>query len=202
MPATREQPFSDQLETWLDSKQPKTLGGLTKVSAEKSFAILFVVLMALPALPLPTGGVTHVFEVITMLLALELIIGRTTVWLPKKWLRRPLGKTLETRSLPYLIRKIRWLEKHSRPRLGSLLAQRGYRRVIGLIVLLLTIGAFLAPPFSGLDTIPSLGVVGISLAMILEDLLLFAIAVVIGALGVLLEIGLAAAAGNILTRIL
>src|SRR6476660_4552503 len=76
---------SDQLEGWLGDDGPKTLGSLIDVFGEGSFAIVFVLLMAVPALPLPTGGVTHVFEVITMLLALELIIGRRTVWLPERW---------------------------------------------------------------------------------------------------------------------
>ncbi|MEA2335963.1 MAG: hypothetical protein QOG40_2453, partial [Solirubrobacteraceae bacterium] len=78
---------SDQLERWLKGDGEKTLGGLIDVFGEGSFAIIFVLLMAVPALPLPTGGVTHVFEVITMLLALELIIGRRTVWLPDRWRR-------------------------------------------------------------------------------------------------------------------
>jgi hypothetical protein len=41
----------------------RTLGGLIEVFQEKSFAILFVLLLGLPALPLPTGGATHVFEI-------------------------------------------------------------------------------------------------------------------------------------------
>ena len=74
--------LSDQLEGWLRSEHAKTIGSLIDVFEEKSFAVLFVLLLALPALPLPTGGVTHVFEVIAMLLALELIVGRRRVWLP------------------------------------------------------------------------------------------------------------------------
>ena len=35
-----------------------------------------MILLGVPALPLPTGGVTHVFEVITVLLAAQLVVGR------------------------------------------------------------------------------------------------------------------------------
>jgi hypothetical protein len=49
---------------------------------EKSFAVLFVLLLGVPALPLPTGGATHVFEVIAVLLALQLTAGRNEIWLP------------------------------------------------------------------------------------------------------------------------
>jgi len=63
----RERPISDQLQHWLSSDGEKTLGSLIDVFEEKSFAILFVFLLGVPALPLPTGGVTHVFEVIAVL---------------------------------------------------------------------------------------------------------------------------------------
>lgn len=186
-------PFSRQLDQWLKSRHPKTIAGLINATGEKSFAIVFLVLMAIPALPIPTGGITHVFELIVMLLALELVAGRRTIWLPKKWLKRPLGKTMEQRSIPYLIKKITWFEKHSHPRWGGLLANRLFLRGVGLIVFGLTLGAFLAPPFSGLDTIPSLGVVGVALGLILEDFVIYIIGVVVGIAGVFIEIGFGAA---------
>src|SRR5579871_3256472 len=97
------QPFSSQLEQWLQSTKPKTIAGLVELSGDKGFALIFLVLMAIPALPLPTGGVTHVFELITALLALEMIAGRQTVWLPKKWSNRQLGKGTLQKTLPKLI---------------------------------------------------------------------------------------------------
>src|SRR5436190_2752754 len=113
--------FSDRLAGWFQSPEPKTVGSLVELFGEKSFAVLFVLLLAVPALPLPTGGVTHVFELIAMLLALELIIGRRTVWLPERWCRRELGPAAQKRFSEVLLRRLRWLESHSRPRLGFLL---------------------------------------------------------------------------------
>ena len=37
-----------------------------------------------PATPLPTGGVTHVFELITVLLG-AMVLGRRTIWLPERF---------------------------------------------------------------------------------------------------------------------
>src|SRR3954447_21243288 len=71
-----ERPISDQIADWNSSPGPKTLGGLVLVFEEKAFAIVFVLLLGVPALPLPTGGATHVFELIAMLLSLQLIAGR------------------------------------------------------------------------------------------------------------------------------
>src|SRR5829696_10376647 len=150
--------LSDELERWLQSDRPKTIGGLVELFQEKSFAVLFVVLLAIPALPLPTGGVTHVFEVIAMLLALELIVGRRKVWLPERWRSREISPEMRERFSKSLLPRVRWVERHSHARLGFLLSYRFAGVVYGVVTLVLVVTAFLAPPFTGLDTIPSLGV--------------------------------------------
>ena len=73
---------SDRLEQWFGAEK-STLGGSID-AFRKSFAVVFIVLMAVPALRF-RPGVTHVLEAITMLLALELIVGRRTIWLPARW---------------------------------------------------------------------------------------------------------------------
>ena len=178
--------LSDQLEGWLRSEEPKTIGSLIDVFEEKSFAVLFVLLLAVPALPLPTGGVTHVFEVIAMLLALELIVGRRCVWLPERWRTREIGMPTRERFATALLPRIRWIERHSHARLGFLLDHRLTGVVYGAVTLVLVLTAFLAPPFTGLDTIPSIGVVLISLGVLLEDPILGGIGFVVGAAGVLI----------------
>ena len=180
--------MSDQLARWLQGPQTKTLGGLIDLFGEKSFAIVFVVLMATPALPLPTGGVTHVLELITMLAALQLIIGRRTIWLPERWKRLELAGGSDSRSVNGLLKVIRWLERLSHPRLRRLLRLRVSGVLFGAIVLALSLTAFVAPPFSGLDTLPALGVVVIAVGFLLEDIALVLAGTVIGAVGVLLVI--------------
>jgi hypothetical protein len=178
--------LSDQLEGWLRSDQPRTIGSLIDVFEEKSFAVLFVLLLAVPALPLPTGGVTHVFEVIAMLLALELIVGRRKVWLPERWRAREIGMPTRERFATTLLPRIRWIERHSHAHLGFLLSHRIAGIVYGAVTLVLVLTAFLAPPFTGLDTIPSIGVVLISLGVLLEDPILGGIGFVVGGAGVLI----------------
>jgi hypothetical protein len=56
--------------------------------------------------------------------------------------------------------------------------------VFGLATLGLTLAAFLAPPFSGLDTLPSLGVVVLALGYLMTDVVLSAVGAVIGLAGV------------------
>ena len=91
--------FSKKLEMLLRSKQPVTLKALTDSFVEKSFAIVLLLLLALPALPLPTGGITHIFEIIAMLVCIELIAGRKTLWLPNKWLNSNIPRSLQKSAL-------------------------------------------------------------------------------------------------------
>lgn len=177
--------LSDRLEEWLRGPQSKTIGSLVELFEEKSFAVLFVILLAIPALPLPTGGVTHVFEVIAMLLALELIFGRRQVWLPQRWRSRELPEGIVKQG-DVLLKRIRWVERHSRARLTFIISHRFSGLIFGALALALTVTAFLAPPFTGLDTLPSLGVVLISLGVLFEDALLALAGVAIGAAGALL----------------
>lgn len=184
--AEDNQKFSTQVSDWLSRKGPKTLGQLEQHFGEKSFAVAFVLLMALSALPLPTGGITNVLDVATILLSIELILGFRSIWLPKWAKNIRLGHVITAKALPRFIRFIRWFEKYSRPRFGKPLREREFLRLAGLIVLVFALGAFLAPPFSGLDTLPALGVVIVSLAIILEDMALFIAGCITGLAGTVL----------------
>jgi hypothetical protein len=193
-PRSEPEKVSEQLERWLRTDGEKTLGSLIALFEEKSFAILFVLLLGVPALPLPTGGATHVFEVIAVLLALELIAGRTQIWLPERWCTRELAGDKQQRFITSLMKMIRRLERFSRPRLRFLFDHRLSNIVFGVLVIGGSAGAFFAPPFTGLDTLPSLGVVLLSLGVLLEDFVVVVAALAVGVAGVVLEVVLGGAA--------
>jgi hypothetical protein len=182
--------ISDLLEQWLGEDQPRTFGELVDAFGEKSFAVVFIVLLSVPALPLPTGGVTHVFEAIAMLVAVQLVVGRGSIWLPARWKRLDLGGRTGERLTQTLVRRLRWVERLSRERLPYLTRGRPARALYGALVFVFSLAAFLAPPFSGLDTLPALGVVIMSLGVLLADFVLVAAGTLIGCLGVVAVIGL------------
>lgn len=193
-PRQAPEQVSEQLERWLSSDGEKTLASLVELVEEKSFAILFVLLLGVSALPLPTGGATHVFELVAVLLALQLIAGREEIWLPRRWRKLELAGDRQRRFITALMRMIRRLERFSRPRLRFLFDHRLSNIVFGLLVIGGSVGAFVAPPFTGLDTLPSLGVVLLSLGVLLEDFLVVAVALAVGVAGIVLEVVLGSAA--------
>jgi hypothetical protein len=183
--------LSHELETWLRTSEAPTLGGLIEVFGKRAFAVVFVLLLGVPALPLPTGGVTHVFEIVAILLAIELVIGREEIWLPRRWRARRLDTS--ARFVNGLIRAIRRVERFSHPRLRFLFGHWLSNLVFGVLVAAGSAAAFLAPPFTGLDTLPALGVVLLSLGVLLEDFAVVVAGVVVGVAGVALEIALGSA---------
>ena len=176
--------FSTQLEQWLKSSRQKTLGDLISVFGEKSFGVMLLILMILPALPIPTGGITHVFEIVAMLIGLEMVLGLRTIWIPRWALIKNVSGIAESKVMHALTKKLRWIEKYSRPRMGRLLDNTQFLRLVGLLVIGFSLTAFLSPPFSGLDTIPSMAVVLLSLAIILGDVVLAAVGTIVGLIGV------------------
>src|SRR3954447_2271611 len=135
-------PVSDQLETWLSTDGDHTLGGLIEVFQEKSFALLFILLLGVSALPLPTGGATHVFDIVAVLVATQLVIGRDHIWVPNRWRGLNLGGSKQQKFINGLLKMIRFLERFSKPRLAFLFDHKLSNSVFGLIVIGFTAGAF------------------------------------------------------------
>lgn len=186
--------ISDEIESWSAQAGPRTLGSLIDAFGARSFAVIFVILLGVPALPLPTGGATHVFEVISMLLSLQLLVGRTDVWLPSRWRATELTSPRRAKLIGGLLSMVRRLERLSRPRLAALFGGRLANAVFGALILVLSIAAFAAPPFSGLDTLPALGGVLVALAVLLRDAAVLICGVLLGGAGIVLELVLGRAA--------
>lgn len=189
--APEAEPASAVLERAL--KNGTTLHRLVESFEEKGFAVAFIVLLGVPALPLPTGGATHVFEAMAVLLALQLIAGRETLWLPRRWRDVRIGGGDRQRFVRGMLRLVRGAERISKPRLPWLLRPRLASIAYGLFVIGGSVAAFFAPPFTGLDTLPALGVVLVSLGVLLDDSAFVIGGSIVTAAGVALELTLGAA---------
>src|SRR5512132_1093620 len=119
--------FSARLESWLEGDESKTIGALTDLIDEKSFALIIMVLLFPSALPIPTGGVTHVLELIAALVACQMVFGRQELWLPRRFRDHELGEAVTGKAVPVIIRRVRWFERWARPRLATLLDTRWAR---------------------------------------------------------------------------
>lgn len=188
-----DEPFSSQLGTWLRTGESKTVGAFADVFGDKAFAVTIFLLMFIPALPLPTGGISHIFEAISVVVAAEMVIGARRLWIPERLRRRDLGASATEKAIPFIVRRIRWFERLSRPRCARLVSSRLFHRLAGFVFIGLAVSAALAPPFSGLDTLPAMGAVVAALGLILTDIIVVAMGVTIGTGGVVLIVTVGAA---------
>ncbi|HEY6531199.1 MAG TPA: exopolysaccharide biosynthesis protein [Acidimicrobiales bacterium] len=197
-PATNRD-FSDELEEWLESDGDKTVGGLIDTFDERSFAVTIMLLLFVPALPLPTAGISHILEFAAVLVAAQMVLGRHAVWLPERILRRELGEIMTGKAIPFMLRRVRWFERFSEPRGAGLFERTWFLRILGLVLIGCAVGSALAPPFSMLDTLPSLGGVVICLSIVLGDVVVLGIGGALAAAGIALIVTLGAAAARFVT---
>ena len=188
-----ENKLSDKLERWSKTDSTPTLIEFNKEFSEEGMALLILILIAPSALPVPTGGITHIFQVLVLIIAMQILMARKYLWIPKKMYGIKLDGKFKTLVMPKLIKFIKKIEpSHSATKfkpanVGKLDAASA------LMIIVFTLGAFFAPPFSMLDTLPSMAVIFIALSLISKAKRPFIIGTLIGVLGLVLEIFFSAA---------
>jgi hypothetical protein len=140
-----------------EEREPKvTLRQILNITEERVFGFLFVILSLPSALPLPAPGYSTPFGVLLFLLAVQLIIGSKTPWLPEKWL----DKSLEIKKVQGIVKAgIPWLKKIeliSRPRLTYVCTSATGRVIIGCAISLMAISMMI--PIPGTNTLPAMGI--------------------------------------------
>jgi len=188
-PSSKHRVSSD-LDAWLTSDEPTTLGALAETFGQKFFPVACVVLMAPSALPIPSGGATHLFDIMALVFAAQIALGRKRLWLPEKWRKKEVGGRT-AKLLRIVVRFIRKAESISRPRGAKLITSRVGQAVLGVVMIICVLSALLSPPFSGLDTLPALAAVLLGLGLLLEDAIFIVLSLValFGGFAVALTIG-------------
>lgn len=174
-----------------------TVYQLRQALGDRSFATLLVVFSCLNLLPFPPGS-TLVLGVPLLLLSVQMVCGRRTVWLPGFVLRKSIGADRFRHMSERLIPKIQWVEQLIRPRYWPF-ARDHADRVIGLIALILAIAVTLPIPLGNWFPAFSCALVGLALSE--RDGLLLSLAVISGALS-LLVIAVVIGAASVLASVI
>lgn len=126
--------------------------------------LLFSVPMAIPV-PKPPGLSTF-FALPLLLLTVQQVMGRHTVWLPKAARRRtlPCGNISQAvdHALPWAGR----LEKFIKPRLG-MMTQAGLSHLVGLAGVIMSLSIMM--PLPGMNTVPAQSIVLMSVGTLMRD---------------------------------
>ncbi|MGA7931991.1 MAG: exopolysaccharide biosynthesis protein [Kovacikia sp.] len=133
-----------------------TLTAVLQLAGERTFGFLFVLLALPSALPVPAAGYSVPFGIVILLLAVQLIVGAKTPWLPLRLMNHaiPLSRVqgLVKSGLPWMRR----IEQFSKPRMTPICTSRAGRAMIGLTIALMAISMMI--PIPGTNTLPAIGI--------------------------------------------
>lgn len=133
-----------------------TLKEILDLAGERTFGFLFVLLSLPSALPIPAPGYSVPFGVVMLLLAVQMIAGRTRPWVPESWKL----KQFDLASVQKVVKAgspwMRRLETVSRPRLTPICSSLPGRMVLGIAIALMSISMMI--PIPGTNTLPAIGI--------------------------------------------
>ncbi|MGO4705838.1 exopolysaccharide biosynthesis protein [Microvirga sp. 2MCAF38] len=164
-----------------------SVSDIMSVLRDRAFALL-VVLLGLPnCLPMPPP-IPLICGLLLALVALQIIFGRSTPWLPQSLLNRSIARTDVERAVARALPIFRKLERFCRPRMTFLEETPLAMRLMGLILFVMALGLLFAPPFIG--QIPlGLAVCLIGLGLVERDGFVVIGGLVIGLFGLTLSLG-------------
>jgi len=165
-----------------------TLSDILTLAGESTFGFLFVVLALPSALPIPAPGYSVPFGIAMFFLAIQLILGRDTPWLPAKIM----NWSLPLKKVQGFIKKsIPWLEKVealTKPRFSSVCNSVLGRVIIGLALALMSISMMIVIP--GTNTLPAIGIFVTGFGLVEEDGAICLLGLILCALGAAVSISI------------
>lgn len=163
-----------------DAKGPVSVATIRDALGDRSFAALLVFFAAINLLPLPPGS-TLILGLPLMLVSAQMVLGRTTAWLPRFVLDKSIGpeqfRHLTERWTPRLMR----LERLVKPRYWPFYPGHG-DRIIGIIALIEATAVTLPIPLG--NWLPALSIVLVGLALSERDGILLGIGIAVGTLAI------------------
>ena len=134
------------------SQSGLTLGEVFERIGDRGFGVLLIILSLPSALPVPAPGYSTPFGILIAVLALQMIAGRTTPWLPERAARTKLhGKFLDA-MLGFFSKFFGKVEFLIRPRL-QWIGSRAGRAFLGVLVLIMACLMILPIPLT--NTFPA-----------------------------------------------
>ena len=160
-----------------------TLGEVFQRIGDRGFGLLLIVLSLPSALPIPAAGYSTPFGIIIAVLALQMLAGRTSPWIPERAARTKLhGKFIDV-MLGFFTKFFSKVEFLIRPRL-TWVGSRPGRAFLGLLVLIMAGLMILPIPLT--NTFPAFVIFLTGIGLTEEDGLFSIFAGVLGVLSTVL----------------
>jgi len=144
-----------------------TLADILLLAQERIFGFLLVILSLPSALPVPAPGYSTPFGILIFLLAIQLVIGAKSPWLPQKMMNHPIQLDTVQGFLKAGIPWLRRIEAIARPRLTFICTTTPGRVSIGIAIALMSISMMI--PVPGTNTLPAMGIFVTGFGLLEDD---------------------------------
>jgi hypothetical protein len=140
-----------------------TIGQIRDRLDERAFGLMILIL-AIPCLVPALYGVPQIVGVPILLLAGQMLVGRSEPWLPEGVLKRTVSKSMLDRMADFATKRMGWLERLSKPRL-KVFTTGIAERLAAVFMILATLTIVL--PMT--NTVPSVALALLSVGLIQRD---------------------------------
>jgi hypothetical protein len=161
--------LSVELQDFVDGLEADetTVGEVLDRIADRGFGLILLILSLPAALPLPAPGYATPFGLMILVLAFQMVRGRTTPWFPARVRSKVISKaklawTVKNAGLP--LRFVEWI---IRPRLVRLARNRVFLAFVGVVVGLMACSMTLPIPLT--NTAPSFVIFVLAAGILEED---------------------------------
>jgi hypothetical protein len=184
-PEPSHESLANTLEQVLASENVSgpSIGEITTAVGEKGFGLMLLVLALPSALPVPAPGYSTPFGIVIALIALQMLLGRKTVWLPTRLKNVRIQPSLARKMIGVASKFLRKIERFIRPRQKWIRSSAGQA---GLALVIIIMACLMILPIPLTNTFPAMVVFLIGVGLSEEDGLLAIGAFAIGCAAVVL----------------
>lgn len=183
-----QQKLSEELRTLLQTDADAlTVAQLVDRVGDRGFGLLLLVLSLPSALPVPAAGYSVPFGILLVVLAVQMLVGKTHPVFPKRLQRMTLSKSLAEKLLngaSWIFEKLEWIV---RPRM-KWVGQRIGLTLMGILVMIMATLMMIPIPLT--NSFPAMVIFLIGVGLTEEDGVFAILACLVGVFAVLLYGGL------------
>lgn len=185
----QHRPLGEALEELLRSEDERgpSIGEITEAVGEKGFGLILMVLSLPSALPVPAPGYSTPFGIVIALIALQMILGRQALWVPKRLKNVRIKPSLAWTMLGAASRFLKKIERWIRPRQRWIRSRPGQAALAAVILIM---ACLMMLPIPLTNTFPAMVIFLIGVGLSEEDGLLAIAAFGVGLLAVALYAGI------------
>lgn len=184
-PTSSHQTLADTLTLILASEDVRgpSIGEITSAVGEKGFGLILLVLALPSALPIPAPGYSTPFGIAIGLIALQMLLGRKSVWIPQRLKKVRIKPSVAEKMLRGATKFLHKIERWIRPRQKWIASTQGEA---ALALVILTMACLMILPIPLTNTVPAMVIFLIGIGLAEEDGLLAIAAFAIGCFAVVL----------------